>query len=636
MSRFSLLRLFLTYLYKALSLNGKIEDCENAGLLIEKEIENKPMLIEKVRVLANKDKTSEKYRKAGNIMYYAYLIEKCISYYKLSLELNPEATSTLYNLGTLYGSRGEKNSKKSIEYLLRAVALDKSLLKAHYNLSVSYYNLGEFAKAKRFAKNINLYSANKKPTVDLLILQGENLQYNLHDNMEAISKYEEVLIKEPNNVITLINISIAFLALRDNCLPNSFDFFEYDRKAREYSDQALTAINASEDDPYKDINQAEVHYNLTNYNEAFESIRKSDQYDSKNEDHVFLKGVINLKLENYDVAIDLLNKAKNISYGRFIIMVELANAYKIMGKLVESSEIVDNILSRSNNNLVIALMLKIEILKEEGEKKLNADDDECLEDFEGALEICLRLLNNPVDGRLSRDLTDNEISSLHYSTGWLNIKKLEFSKNLEDSYLIKQALKHFSQVKKDTLFYRKAALAIQKIKHHKRTKIRESIASKKLLIRSGIILILISTFLMFIGKPNVSLGIRFNQSKLIELIDNQEVSNKVSEEFSNKVFWSEEKALSSIKSTLSLHGLDTLNQTIDHNFLTNTDLISVPLFTHISDALTIFLFTISIAILILGVLFNHFTKFKMFSVEIERNVVNLENTLGQFKIERGD
>ncbi len=625
------LKKFLSDLKSALT-EEEADTVQKIATLI-KQTNNKLVLVNRVINEANKENSLLSYRRGGSILYYAHFIDEAIALFTSGLEIDENDYKLLYNLGTLYGTRGHLDYTLSIKYLTRVINVDKNVFDAHYNLSVAYFNLGQFSTAKNFARNINYYSAKQPVTAEILRIKGENFQFNLNDFDNAIEMYLERLKISPDYG-TMTDLSIIYFNKRDKSIVNSSEYFHYNELGRKYAQKAFEAIQIESNEDADVISeQAQLLLLLGKFDESYKVLVESNEFDENHEDHLMLAGEICFKLKKYDQSIRYLREAKNLSKGRFMTLVMLAHVHQEMGENEEAILIIERVLDNSNYNLVSGLLLMIELLKQRGEDLFNSDDEECLDDFEQAFSICQRLLRNPKDQKLSRNLDELDISSLNYSMGWILIKKFEFSKNVNDGEYLSKASRHFGKVSDKSILHKSAMIAQTKIRHNKRKWVREMLLNKRLLISVSLTLLVISICLMIFGKPNLT-GLKANVQHLSSIIPSKELKIKFENDYSERVFFSKEMLVADIESFFKANGIDSL--LINHHKSSlDKRALSSAYFTPVSDALLIFLFTASIAVLILGILFNHFTKFKMLSIEIERSSINAENIMEQFKIERG-
>jgi tetratricopeptide (TPR) repeat protein len=176
-------------------------------------------------VIGDKHEAEKSFRKAirnagvekDDILYHigaSYVqageIERAVSYFEKSLNLNPENELALYDLG--FFSDQEGDFRKSIEYYNRYLDIDPFNFSIWFNLGISYNKAGDFEKAIQAYE----YALALNEEFDQSLFNIGNAYANAGKYLEAIQKYNEYLELDPANDDAWCYIGECYLNLEEH------------------------------------------------------------------------------------------------------------------------------------------------------------------------------------------------------------------------------------------------------------------------------------------------------------------------------------------------------------------------------------------------------------------------------------
>ena len=217
------------------------------------------------------------------------------NYYQKVLEVDPNHSQTLNNIGVIF--KELKENQKAKEYFEKAIELKPDYVDAHNNLGVMFQGLGEYQKAK------DCYE--KAITIDPNYADAHNnlgmIFKDLGEHQKAKDCYEKAITINPNFADVYNNLGMIFKELKEN------------QKAKEYYKKAIE-INP---------NYAGAHNNL---------------------------GVIFQKLEEYQKAKECFEKAIKINPNYVNALNNLGNIFNELGKYQKAKECFEKAIEINPNH----------------------------------------------------------------------------------------------------------------------------------------------------------------------------------------------------------------------------------------------------------------------------------------------
>ena len=233
----------------------------------------------------NKDLTIEQIFNNAVTKHSQNKIKEAQTLYNKILELNPNHSPTINNLGVIFGLIGEPH--KAMDCYKKAIIINPSFPDAHNNLGVIFKNLGDNQKAKdcyekAIAINPNYVNAHNNLGV---IFQ------ELNEHQKTIDCYEKAIAIKPNFAEAYYNLGNLSLEISEN------------QKARECYEKAI-AINPNYADAYWNLQSV-----VLDIEEALLILRKLYKVDNR---HTRAKIMIG-GLEGYKGNFDYFNEILNSS-----------------------------------------------------------------------------------------------------------------------------------------------------------------------------------------------------------------------------------------------------------------------------------------------------------------------------------
>ena len=136
-------------------------------------------------------------------------LQNAQNYYQKVLELNPNHSQTLNNLGVMFQGLGEYQKAK--EYYEQAIKINPNYADAHYNIGIIFQELGELEKAKNcYEKAIEINPDYQAAYNNLGVIFMESKEFQ-----KAIDCYEKAIELNPNHVNAHNNLGNIFKELGD-------------------------------------------------------------------------------------------------------------------------------------------------------------------------------------------------------------------------------------------------------------------------------------------------------------------------------------------------------------------------------------------------------------------------------------
>ena len=212
-------------------------------------------------------------------------------YYNKVLDIDPNHTNALNNLGVIFFNFGE--NQKAINFYEKAIKINPIYLDAYNNLGVAHKKIGQLQEAKTcFKKAIEIkpdYASAHNSLGDIYRKLGENLK--------AKTCYDKAIEIMPNNEILYDNLGSVFINLGEN--QKAISCF---KKSIEINPNYVNAYN----------NLGVTHKKMGQLQKAISFFEKVVEIDSNH-----LMGYINLGSSFWDMgknqkAIDFYEKAKTL------------------------------------------------------------------------------------------------------------------------------------------------------------------------------------------------------------------------------------------------------------------------------------------------------------------------------------
>jgi tetratricopeptide (TPR) repeat protein len=169
----------------------RLKDLDNAIQYYEKAIEFNPNM-------------AEAYYNLGLVYGDKGNIDKAIQFYKKVVELKPQDSDAYTNLGVTYGKNG--NLDKAIQFCQKAVELSPQDFEAYTNLGTAYQNKGDFEKAvQSYEKAIKLNPKFSGTYYNL------GLVFSRKGNLDkAIQSYDKATKLNPKDLDAFFMLGTAY------------------------------------------------------------------------------------------------------------------------------------------------------------------------------------------------------------------------------------------------------------------------------------------------------------------------------------------------------------------------------------------------------------------------------------------
>ena len=228
------------------------------------------------------------------------------NYYQQVLELDPNHSETLNNLGVIFLGWGE--NQKAKDCFEKAIKINSNYAEANYNLGNIFNNLKEYQKAKDcYEKAIKINPNYAEAFNNLGVIFKE-----LRDGQKAKDCYEKSIEINPNYAGALNNLGVIFQELGEN--EKAKNCFE---KAIEINPNLTDAIN----------NLGVIFKELGEYQKAKDFHKKAIEINPNQANANNNLGVIFQKLGEHQKAKECYEKAIKIDPDLLGASSNLANIY---------------------------------------------------------------------------------------------------------------------------------------------------------------------------------------------------------------------------------------------------------------------------------------------------------------------
>jgi superkiller protein 3 len=184
-------------------MNKAKEYFENGIVFYEKGELEKAITAFKKSIEINPDDAYVQYN-LGIIYWSRGETNKAISSYKKAIEINPKFVPAYYNLGTIFGLKLEH--EKAIEVFQKAITLDNGDVSTYLNLGIAFVNNGELEKAIETYKIAESISPSYAPIFYCL----GNAYRKKEEFDKAIFAFEKAISLDPDNATIFNNLGTAY------------------------------------------------------------------------------------------------------------------------------------------------------------------------------------------------------------------------------------------------------------------------------------------------------------------------------------------------------------------------------------------------------------------------------------------
>ena len=204
------------------------------------------------------------------------------NYYQKVLELDPNHSQTLNNLGTIFTNL--KENQKAKEYYEKAIEINPGYADAHYNLGIIFKKLAENQKAKEcYEKAIKLNPNH----VDAHNNLG-NIFKELGENQKAKDCYEKAIGMNPGYADAHNNLGAIFIQLKEN------------QKAKECFEKTIE-INPNHSAAHNNLGV--IFQDLSELQKAKEFYEKAIELKPNYQEALFSRGKILFLQEEFGLAL---------------------------------------------------------------------------------------------------------------------------------------------------------------------------------------------------------------------------------------------------------------------------------------------------------------------------------------------
>jgi protein O-mannosyl-transferase len=147
---------------------------------------------------------------SGDASMYKNDIDTVVRYFKRTLEVYPDYTKILNNLGSVYFTFYQ-DYDKAIPLFERAVRLNPDYYQAFFSLGNSWEIKGDYVKAEQYYRK----SISIKPTYSLALSNLANLRNSLGDYKEASALNEQLMKADSSSDVPYLNMGNYSLLKKD-------------------------------------------------------------------------------------------------------------------------------------------------------------------------------------------------------------------------------------------------------------------------------------------------------------------------------------------------------------------------------------------------------------------------------------
>ena len=260
--------------------------------------------------------------------------------YNQVLEIDPNHSSALNNLGVIYENLGE--NQKAKDCYEKAIEIKPDYVDAHNNLGSTFKYLGENLKAKScYEKAIEINPNYVNAHHNLGVVFSE-----LGENQKTIDHYQKALTLKPNHTISLYNLGIFFSSIKQyKNAAEKFKLINF-RESKSYLLDCLYRLNDKSnffkelDDLIKQDKTNAIIGSLISLSEIKYGVKRSNPFCADP-----LKYVLTTNLtKQYDFENVFIKPVKNA-------LKECAFSNKSQGLLTNGLQTAGNLFNTKNNFL---------------------------------------------------------------------------------------------------------------------------------------------------------------------------------------------------------------------------------------------------------------------------------------------
>ncbi len=273
--------------------------------------------------------------------------DKAIAAYQNALKLNPKKYNALYNLSVIYNIKG--NRDKAIECAEKCLELNKKD-ESLYTLLYGYYEQNnDYDNALLMLKGAILLNP-----MNYIYHYNMGVIYSQKDDTDnAIISYIQALKFNPSHIESYVNLA-ALYKNKDN------------EKALEYLKKAYSLNSESENTV---LSLAQTYKDLYKNTDSINLLNEFLTNNPKCAEAYSLLGINYMDTGKYDIALDMYNKALEISPNNNGYKHGKAIAYKYLGNKNECKSILEEIVKNDKTALQSAITLGMIYLSEKDFKR---------------------------------------------------------------------------------------------------------------------------------------------------------------------------------------------------------------------------------------------------------------------------
>jgi superkiller protein 3 len=417
----------------------------------------------------DKQKLAEAYYNLGNLYLDKLDYEKARAQYDEALRIERDYVFPQHNKAWIYEKLGEYNTAKN-EWKKAMVLYSKDISKEKSDIN-------DVALASRYfycAEILNNYVEETDPEYDASTIESYYLKAIALDNASVYFRL---------SLLKFCNKQKGRLEHRIHLKNSRHDNVEETRsRINEYHIQALHQYRTGVELLQKKIKDlkdksdlsdlGEFYLVMEQYKEAAELFEEAIKLDGN-----FTRGYIGLgvaasKMENFSEAVKCFKKALLLDPDDLNVQSNLADAYLRSDKLAMAEEAYKKILRVASCHMdaILGLAEHYKMVADKMEEKAKLNDSE--EYLKQALELYDDILKKKENFSVaSKKLSNDEISAVNYSIGYIKVKLYEINENLGFRPLkrfdrrshLRSALRNFKEINEGQPDYYKAQTAIKKI-----------------------------------------------------------------------------------------------------------------------------------------------------------------------------
>ncbi|MDC0261324.1 tetratricopeptide repeat protein [Synechococcus sp. AH-551-N17] len=249
--------------------------------------------------------------------------DQAIECYQRELEVNPQASNTLLNLGLLYLQKGQ--SAAAVEALSKASALAPSD-QCSLLLAQAYQNLGQFKEAIIEYQKLDINKSQNK----IIPFNLGLCLFNTGNNIDASEAFKIAIQIDETFVDAWGNIGTVFVN---------------EGRHREALTATQKVLDLEPDNVTAYMNLGLIYTKLGQLDQALASTLKSLELKPENADALMNLGVIYKDLGQLDQALASTLQSLELKPDNLVALMNLAGIYKDLGQLDQLLKTIQNYIS---------------------------------------------------------------------------------------------------------------------------------------------------------------------------------------------------------------------------------------------------------------------------------------------------